>query len=138
MRRRTPRPWLVAIVACVVVGNGLAGPLAVRADSTQDQLNALRAQEASQRTALAQLKDQQRAAQATLATLHADLSAKQADLEAVQSQSKQLSDQIAAMQTRENQVGAVHNQRVRTSPDRSACCCSSSGPTTSPISSIAS
>jgi stage II sporulation protein D len=83
------------------------------ADPTADQLYQLRAQEQSQKAALEQLTSQQRSAQAILDQIQADYNAKQADYQQQLARAESLSKQVAAMDAREKQLQAQHDERIR-------------------------
>jgi SpoIID/LytB domain protein len=97
-------------VACLLCF-GAAIPVA--ADSTQDQLQQLRAQEASQRSQLDQLAQQKRDAQGALGQLQAQLDAANADLSGAYQQLQKLQAQVKDIQDHENQLQARHERRVR-------------------------
>jgi len=90
-----------------------ATALPAAADSTADQLQQLRAQEASQRSQLDQLGGQQQSVQATLNRLRGDLSAKQADLADVFAQVAEMQAEIHDFEGREKVVEARHDRRVK-------------------------
>src|SRR5947209_7522329 len=73
----------------------LSMALPAAADSTQDQLQQLQAQEANQKSQLSQLGTQQQAAQSTLEQLRGTLNAKQANLSAALAQVASLTGQIS-------------------------------------------
>src|SRR3981081_3832351 len=78
LKSSSPRRRLLAMsLAC---GLCAAAALPATADTTQDQLQQLRAQEANQRSQLDQLNSQQQSAQAALSQLKATLDARRADL----------------------------------------------------------
>ncbi|MFN2466460.1 MAG: SpoIID/LytB domain-containing protein [Candidatus Dormibacteria bacterium] len=83
------------------------------ADSTQDQLQQLRAQEASQRSQLDQLSTQRRDAQGALNQLKANLDAVNADLGAAYQQLQALQDQVKTIERRENVLQQRHDRRIR-------------------------
>lgn len=97
-------------MACLLC---LAPALPAAADSTADQLQALRAQEANQRTQLDQLGAQQQSVLSTLQQLRGDLSAKQADLADVFAKVDALNNEIHAFEGQEKTLQDRHDHRVR-------------------------
>jgi SpoIID/LytB domain protein len=91
----------------------LSVALPASADSTQDQLQQLRAQEANQRSQLDQLAGQQHDALGTLGQLKANLDAVNADLSNAYQQLQGLQRQVKDIQDRENALQRRHDQRVR-------------------------
>src|SRR5258708_345579 len=100
MRLRTFLPTFLSV--CLMVGAMPA--TSALADPTPDQLAALKAQEQSQKAALNQLAGQQQSAQATLDQLQADLNGKRADYQNQLARADQLSQQIAALDARGQQI----------------------------------
>jgi stage II sporulation protein D len=90
---------------------GIAAPAA--ADSTQDQLQQLRAQEASQRSQLEQLGSQQQAVMSALGQLKGDLNARRASLGDAFAQVDSLSAQIKDFEGREQNLQRRHDRRVQ-------------------------
>ena len=90
----------------------LSVALPAAADSTQDQLQQLQAQEANQKSALTQLGSQQQAAQAALSQLRGTLSAKRADLHSALARIEVLTGQINDFEGRENNLQKRHDGRV--------------------------
>jgi SpoIID/LytB domain protein len=113
MRFFSARRRLLVALLCMSVSVTTLMPVPAAADTSEDQLNALRAQEASQRASLGLLSDQQRAAQAALNALRSDLNATQANLDAVSAQAQLLEEQIADFQAREQALSADHERRLR-------------------------
>jgi stage II sporulation protein D len=101
------------MVAALLVVSAGAAPLTARADSVNDQLAALQAQEANQRSTLNQLGGQQAAARAILNQLRGELGAKQADYAAIHDQAQALTDRISAFEARENDLLKDHEEHVR-------------------------
>ena len=90
-----------------------ATALPAAADSAADQLQQLRAQEASQRSQVEQLSTQQKSVLATLNRLRGDLSAKRADLADAFAEVAGLQAQIRELQGREKVLDDRHDRRVR-------------------------
>ena len=92
---------------------GMATPLTARADGVGDQLQALQAQEASQKSSLAQLNGQQQSARAILNELRGQLGSKQADYNLIHDQAQVLADGISAFEARENDLLKDHQAHIR-------------------------
>ncbi|HEY8740609.1 MAG TPA: SpoIID/LytB domain-containing protein [Candidatus Dormibacteraeota bacterium] len=108
---RSPRRrrLTASVVACLTC---LAAALPAAADSTSDQLQQLRAQEASQKSTLSQLASQQQGAQSALDQLRATLDSRQADLGGAYQQLRALTAQIDDFQGREKSLQRRHDDRV--------------------------
>lgn len=91
----------------------LSVALPAAADSAEDQLQQLRAQEASQRSQLDQLGKQRREAQGALGQLQAQLDSANADLSDAYQQLQTLQAQVQDIQEHENQLQERHDRRVR-------------------------
>src|SRR4030081_1493331 len=90
--RHRARLTLVSLLSGLLLVSAIPSP--AFADSTEDQLHALQAQENSQRATLKELAAQQRAALQRLAALRGELSAKQADINRLNSEARDLENQI--------------------------------------------
>ncbi|MDQ6748507.1 MAG: hypothetical protein M3010_10450, partial [Candidatus Dormibacteraeota bacterium] len=91
----------------------LSPALPAAADSTQDQLQQLRAQEASQKSQLDQLAGQRHDARGALDHLRANLDAVNADLSGAYQQLHSLQDQVKQIQDREGILQERHDRRIR-------------------------
>ncbi|MFN2462791.1 MAG: SpoIID/LytB domain-containing protein [Candidatus Dormibacteria bacterium] len=83
------------------------------ADSAADQLQRLRAEEASQRSQLDQIGSQQQGVLASLSRLREDLNAKRSDLAGAFAQVADLKAAVAGLEAREKSAEERHDQRVR-------------------------
>ena len=108
MRFRTS--LLTFLSLCLLIG-AMPSQVAM-ADPSPDQLAALKAQEQSQQAALSQLASQQQSAQAVLAQLQADYNSKQADYQGELAQAEKLSQQIAALDSRGQDIQKKHDAHI--------------------------
>jgi stage II sporulation protein D len=105
------RTFLLAFVSLCLLMGAVPSPVAM-ADPSPEQLAALKAQEQSQKAALGQLAGQQQSALATLAQLQADYNAKQSDFQSELAQAEKLSQQIAAMDGRGQEIQKKHDAQI--------------------------
>jgi stage II sporulation protein D len=103
----------LGLVAVTTMSPALLAPLPARADSIQDQLAALQAQEAGQKATLGQLNGQQASARAILDQLHGDLGSKQSDYGQVLAQAQDLDDRIKGFEAQENTLQTEHDIHVQ-------------------------
>src|SRR5437016_5809599 len=91
----------------------------VRAETSQDRLAALKAQEQSQQAALDQLASQRQSAQGVLAQLRADYDSKQADYQGELAQAQQLRRLIATLDSRGQDIQRRHDAHIDLFRDQS-------------------
>jgi stage II sporulation protein D len=114
---RFRKPLLTFLSLCLLAG---AMPWqVVMADSSQDRLAVLKAQEQAQQVALDQLASQRQSAQAVLAQLRADYNSKQADYQAELAQAQQLRQLIVVLDSRGQDIQGKHDAHIDLFRDQS-------------------